>query len=125
VSGHVLIGIDLVEVGRFRDLNPAIRERFYARVFTPEERDHIGGSLQRAAGLFAAKEAAVKALGCGIGPVSWQEVRVRHNPQGLPYLGLSGAADRIARNKGIASWSLSITHTRDLAAAVAVALAKE
>ena len=121
MSARVLTGIDLVEVSRFRDLNPSIRDRFYARVFSPEERDHICASLQRAAGLFAAKEAAVKALGCGIGPVSWQEVRVRHNPQGLPYLDLVGAAHKLARKLGIASWSLSITHTRDLAAAVAVA----
>jgi holo-[acyl-carrier protein] synthase len=122
VSAHVLTGVDLVEVDRFRDLNPAIRKRFYERVFTPEERNHIGASLQRAAGLFAAKEAAVKALGCGIGPVSWQEVRVRHNPQGLPYLEMAGAADRLVHKMEISSWSLSITHTRDLAAAVAVAL---
>jgi len=70
MSARVLSGIDLVEIARFRALNPAIRARFYQRVFTQEERTYAGASLQRAAGLFAAKEAAVKALGCGIGPVS-------------------------------------------------------
>ncbi len=122
MSARVLSGIDLVEIARFRALNPAIRARFYQRVFTQEERTYAGASLQRAAGLFAAKEAAVKALGCGIGPVSWQEVRVRHDPGGLPSLDLQGAAAALAHKAGITSWSLSITHTKELAAAVAVAL---
>ena len=94
-------------------------------MFTPEERVHIGQSLQRAAGIFAAKEAAVKALGCGIGPVSWQEVRVRHNTDGLPLLELQGAAAAMADRLGIRSWSLSITHTHELAAAVTIGLSDD
>ena len=79
MSERITSGIDLVEIERFRQLKPEILERFYKRVFTPGEIEHIGGSFERAAGLFAAKEAIVKALGCGIGPVSWQEVEILHN----------------------------------------------
>jgi len=122
MSTRALCGIDLIEINRFRDLNPAIRTRFYQRVFTLDERTYIGASLQRAAGLFAAKEAAVKALGCGISPISWHEVEVQHDPQGLPTLNLVGTAAEMARQAGVKDWSLSITHTRNLAAAVAVAL---
>lgn len=119
---HVLSGIDLVEIERFQQLDPAVRRRFFERVFNTDERTYIADSLQRAAGLFAAKEAAVKALGCGVGPVSWQEVGVQYSPQGQPELALSGAAAELSRQMGICSWSLSITHTRQHAAAVAVAL---
>ena len=122
MSARVLSGLDLVEIERFRQLNAAIRVRFYERVFSAGERAHIGDSFQRAAGLFAAKEAAVKALGCGIGPVSWQEIGVHYSLDGQPELELSGAAAELARQAGISSWSLSITHTRQVAAAVAVAL---
>jgi len=70
----IFSGIDLVEIGRFSRLDPAIRKRFYARVFTPEELGYIGELFNKAAGIFAAKEAVAKALGCGIGPISWQEI---------------------------------------------------
>jgi len=56
-------GIDLVEISRFRELSPAIRDRFFLRVFTQQERENIRGSFERAAGIFAAKEALAKALG--------------------------------------------------------------
>lgn len=115
-------GIDLVEIERLRALRPEIRERFFTRVFTPAERAHIGGSLERAAGVFAAKEALVKALGCGIGPVSWQEVGIGHDAQGKPAALLTGKAKQAERELGIAEWSLSISHTHSSAAAVALAL---
>jgi len=70
----IFSGIDLVEIGRFSQLDPAIRKRFYARVFTPEELGYIGELFNKAAGIFAAKEAVAKALGCGIGPISWQDI---------------------------------------------------
>ena len=114
-------GIDLVEVARFRDLNPGILERFYARVFTPQERAYIGESFERAAGIFAAKEALVKALGCGIGPVRWQEVAIHYDAQGKPAPVLTGNAKAVADALGIAGWSVSISHTKSSAAAMAVA----
>lgn len=122
MSTHVLSGIDLVEVERFQQLDEAIRVRFFERVFTHDERNHIGNSLQRAAGLFAAKEAAVKMLGCGIGPVGWQDVSVNINADGKPELVFKAYAAELVRQLGLASWSLSITHTKGHAAAVVVAL---
>jgi len=123
VTLRLLNGIDLVRVGRFRELDAAIRARFYQRVFTEEERAYIGDSFEKAAGIFAAKEAAVKALGCGIGIVTWQDVRVRHDGEGKPALELVGEAQETARALGVLDFSLSISHTREFAAASAVALA--
>ena len=115
-------GIDLVEVERFRQLKPEILKRFYDRVFTPAERQHIGNSFERAAGIFAAKEAMVKALGCGIGPVGWQEVEIEHESEGNPVARLYGRAATLAQRKGINEISISISHTREHATAVAVAM---
>jgi phosphopantetheine--protein transferase-like protein len=125
MNARIASGIDLVEIDRFRQLKPAILERFNKRVFTPAEIEHIGGSFERAAGLFAAKEAIVKALGCGIGPVSWQEVEIRHNEQGNPLVQLHGAAVKAANEMGNMQWSLSISHTRQHATAIAIALLEE
>ena len=114
-------GIDLVDIGRFRELDPKILERFFTRVFTQNERAYIGGSFERAAGVFAAKEALVKALGCGIGLVSWQEVAICYDTQGKPLPELTGNAKAAEQALGICVWSLSISHTKSSAVAVAVA----
>jgi holo-[acyl-carrier protein] synthase len=118
-------GIDLVEIERFRQLKPEILTRFYERVFTPRELSHIGSSFERAAGLFAAKEAIVKALGCGIGPVGWQEVEIQHQSEGNPVAYLYGQAASLAKEKGIHEISLSISHTREYATAIAMAIMED
>jgi holo-[acyl-carrier protein] synthase len=114
-------GIDLVKVERFRELNPQILERFFVRVFTRDERGYIAGSFERAAGIFAAKEAMVKALGCGIGVVSWQEVAIRYEDTGRPLPELTGKAKAAEKALGIVEWSVSISHTRNSAVSMAVA----
>jgi holo-[acyl-carrier protein] synthase len=122
---RITSGLDLVEIARFRELNPAIRERFYQRVFTPAEIDYIGKRFEAAAGIFSAKEAVVKALGCGIGPVSWQEVEILHSAEGAPQVQLHGQALQLANQIGMLQCSLSLSHTREYASAVAVALLEE
>lgn len=114
-------GIDLVEISRLEELNPAIRSRFYRRIFTPRELAEAGGRLASLAGLFAAKEAVAKALGTGFGPVSWQEVEIQHGENGQPLLELHGAAASTAAELCLSQWSVSISHTRSYAVAVAVA----
>jgi holo-[acyl-carrier protein] synthase len=117
----LLTGIDLVEVGRFRELNPLILERFFRRVYTEDERHSIGSSFESAAGIFAAKEAVVKALGCGIGSVSWQEIAICYDKRGKPFPELSGEAKAAEQVLGISGWSLSISHTKANAVAIAIA----
>lgn len=120
-------GVDLVEIDRLEQLNPAIRERFLQRVFTPGELNTHSGRGEETAwgsltGRFAAKEAVVKALGSGIGPVRWQEIEILTGPQGEPMLELHGEARRIADQLGLETWSISISHSRTHAVAVAVAV---
>lgn len=115
-------GVDIVEIQRLEQVNPAIRERFIRRVFTPLEIELARGSYASLAGRFAAKEAVSKALGTGIGPVSWQEIEIRRDSSGAPVLYLHGRASEIAHLLGLTLWSVSISHGRTHAVAMAVAL---
>jgi holo-[acyl-carrier protein] synthase len=115
-------GIDLVEVERLERLDAAVRERFLQRVFTPLELDETQRDWVSLAGRFAAKEAVAKALGCGIGPVAWQEIEIFRGSNGEPLLRLHGKAAERAAALGLQQWSLSISHTRTLAIAMAVAV---
>ena len=121
----IFSGIDLIEIDRFINLNPSILTKFYARVFSPEELEYIGNSYNRAAGIFAAKEAVAKALGCGIGPISWHDIHVSHTPEKQPIVLLTNRAQDKAVELNIIQWSISITHTKNIAAAVAVAVSKD
>lgn len=115
-------GVDIVEIQRLEQVNPAIRERFIRRVFTPLEIELARGSYASLAGRFAAKEAVSKALGTGIGPVSWQDIEIRRDASGAPVLHLHGRAAEVARLLGLTTWSVSISHGRTHAVAMAVAL---
>jgi len=121
VKPIIYSGLDLVEIDRFSRLDTAIRKRFYTRVFTPEELGYIGKFINKAAGIFAAKEAVAKALGCGIGPISWQDINISHTSENQPIVTLLSRAQEKAKMLHIEQWSISITHTKKTAAAIAIA----
>ena len=114
-----MIGVDVAEVGRFgKDTLP----QFCLRVFTDAEREYLSSrkyALTSVAGLFAAKEAVLKALGTGIGNgVALKDVEILHTEKGQPYAVLHRQAERIFSELG-KRLSVSISHTSDLAVAVA------
>jgi holo-[acyl-carrier protein] synthase len=121
---RVRSGLDMVEIQRLDEISEGIRERFLTRVFTSAERA-ASTSTASLAGRFAAKEAVAKVLGCGIGFVHWQDIEILSSKSGEPFLKLHGKAIEAANQLGIIDWSISITHTRSLAAAVAVALCSD
>jgi len=118
----VLIGIDLAEVGRVAEVLGRHGERFLARVFLPGEihrgRRHPRAFAEHVAGRFAAKEAAMKALGTGLRGVSFKEISIERQPAGKPVLTFHGRALERARRLGVLSAEVSITHTATTAAAV-------
>ena len=118
----IATGVDLVEIERFAYLNPKIKERFLRRVYTKNELKESNQTDQHLAGLFAAKEAAAKALGCGIGQVSWQDMEILNDSEGKPVLQLFGPALSAAQKSGWLAWSVSISHTRLYALASVTAL---
>lgn len=112
IAGH---GVDLCEVARIRDALERNGEAFARRVFTEAERAYAESSanrMERYAARFAAKEAAMKALGTGwASGVRWHDFEVQNEPSGKPVLLLHGEAAAIAESRGIARIHLSLTHT--------------
>ncbi len=115
-------GVDTIEISRLEKIRPAIRERFIARVFTSQEATQARDRNEVLSGLFAAKEAVSKALGTGIGRVGWQEIEILHLSTGQPILHLHGQAQMVAKELGLREWSISISHDRTKAIAIAIAI---
>jgi holo-[acyl-carrier protein] synthase len=117
------VGVDVVDIDRFRRVL-ARRPSMYSRLFTAGELDYARTAqddIPRLAARFAAKEAVMKALGVGLGAFSFREVEVRREASGAPTLVITGGAERLAVERGVARWHLSLSHTDHLATAVAVA----
>ncbi|MFN2470214.1 MAG: holo-ACP synthase [Gaiellaceae bacterium] len=116
------VGVDLIEIARIR--RALERPGFRERCFTEEERrycDSRPNPAQHYAARFAGKEAVGKALGFGVARAwAWREVEIAGRPK--PGVGLSGRARAWADARGCGAIDLSMTHSRELAAAVAVAL---
>jgi len=117
-------GIDIAEVPRIRQAIDKYGDRFLHRVFTDAEIRYCQSKAnfdERYAGRFAAKEAAMKALGTGWNyGVRWRDIEVVR-PQGKrPSIVFHGKAAEVARSLGAAHASLSITHTGDQAMALVI-----
>ena len=114
-------GVDIIEIPRIQAALERHGERFQARIFTLAEIAECRSRAEALAVRFAAKEAASKALGTGIGPISWLDVETLHKRSGEPYLVLHGRAMMIAEYLGLKTWAVSLSHSRDNAIAVVVA----
>jgi holo-[acyl-carrier protein] synthase len=109
------LGVDIAEVDRIQSVIESSGERFLRRIYTPAERaycEQFKNKYERFAGRFAAKEAAMKALGTGWRRgVRWVDFEVVREAGGRPTISLGGAAKEIAAQLGVRRISLSITHT--------------
>lgn len=114
-------GIDMVENKRVKAGIERFGERYLNRFFTPDERRDCADQPHRLAARLAAKEAVSKALGTGIGDISWREIEILRDERGRPILRLHGAAAAVSAVLGLREWDISLTHTQEHAAAVAVA----
>src|SRR5512136_1294774 len=93
-------GVDLIEIARIEEVISRHGRHYLERIYTPAELEQCGRRTESLAGRFAAKEAAVKALGCGIGDVSWKEVEILGDEQNAPILTFHGAAQQKAQELG-------------------------
>jgi len=114
-------GIDIAEVPRIRDSIARFGERFLHRVFTDGEIrycDSKANRVERYAARFAAKEAAMKALGTGWNRgVRWRDIEVVRQPGGRPTIAFRGKAAEFAAQLGAKNVSLSLSHTQEQAIA--------
>lgn len=115
-------GVDIIEVGRIDGAILRHGDRFFQRFYTLRELIEAEGRTPALAARFAAKEAAAKALGCGIGAVSWKEIEIVRDEQRGPQIVLHGAARALARELGLSDWSVSLSHTHEHAMAMVVAI---
>lgn len=119
---NLLHGIDIVETARIERMIADHGERFLDRVFTESERADCarspGREGERYAARFAAKEAALKALGTGWrSGIAWTDVETRLEPSGAPVLRLHGMAAQHAQEQGVVGWALSLSHAGGMAVA--------
>ncbi len=118
------IGVDLVEITRFRKVIERLKDRFIGRIFAPgeqqfcmEHRDPVPHFAAR----FAAKEALFKALGTGWAKgVTWLDVEVQRERQDAPKIILHGEAQRLCAAMGVQKIHLSLTHSESRAIAMVV-----
>jgi len=114
-------GIDIAEVDRIAASIGRFGRRFLERVFTPEEIRYCeskANKAERYAGRFAAKEAAMKAIGTGWNRgVGWHDVEVTRVPGGRPTMAFHGKAAEFFRKLRAVRAHLSITHTKETAMA--------
>ena len=111
------LGVDLCDVERVRRaLEGPSGARFRDRVFTPAEQEYCEarkrGRFASYAARFAAKEAAMKALGTGWGwGVAWRDFEVLPAEDGPPCLVLHGEAAKLAARRGLVRWLVALSHT--------------
>ena len=118
------IGVDLVECERIQHSLDRFGDRFLRRVFTDGEIEYSTSMkfpARHLAARFAAKEAVSKAFGTGIGKtMGWRDIDVRKKESGEPYLVLSGGAEDLAKERGVAKASITLSHTDHHAMAMIV-----
>ena len=113
-------GVDIIEIDRIRKAFERWGQRFLNRIYTEGEIAYCRGRPPNLAARFAAKEAAMKALGTGLRGVGWKDVEVVRAPSGAPSIVLHGRALLRAENLGVTELALSITHSKDYAVAFVV-----
>jgi holo-[acyl-carrier protein] synthase len=120
----VKVGLDVIEIER---VQRALERypRFRERCFTEAEREYCDSRpnpAQSYAGRFAGKEAVGKALGIGV-HFTWKEIEIVGRPK--PGVRLSGRTRAWAERVRAGAIDLSMTHSRELAAAICVVQERE
>jgi holo-[acyl-carrier protein] synthase len=109
------IGVDVCEIRRFAEALER-QPRMVQRLFTPREAEHSIASL---AARFAAKEALAKALGAPAG-MSWHDAEVQSDGAGRPFFVMIGTVADRARELGVSTVHLSLSHDAGVASAMVV-----
>ena len=120
------IGMDLVEIDRIEDSMKKFGDRFLQRIFHPSEVAYAQTQARPATHLaarFAAKEAASKAFGTGIGKrLPWLGMEIGRHSSGEPFLRFHAAGAELAKARGVARALVTLTHTRTHSAATVALL---
>lgn len=108
-------GVDIVKVSRIKDSYEKYGEKFLDRIYTEYEKEYIFKKkyfYETMAGLYAGKEAVAKAIGTGIGQITFKDIEIKHDEKGKPFVNIS---DEIKERFNIKYLTLSISHEREYA----------
>jgi len=123
-AGVMTTGVDLVDCARIARMLDE-DATFLDLAFTPAEQDDAAADPARLGARWAAKEAAMKALGRGIGSIALLDIEVRRDGDGAPSLELTGAAKDRAEELGITDWSVALSHEGGFAVAFVIMMKGE
>lgn len=122
--GEIIIGcgVDIIEIERIE--RALKRSRFKTKIYTKMEQQLLeNNEVKSWAARFAAKEAVMKALGCGWrGGVKFSDIEVSQNHLGKPMIELSGVTKSIAEQQNVTKIHISLSHDRSVAIAYAIAV---
>lgn len=122
----VKIGTDICQLNRYEDAYKRFGDKLLKRVLTENELKYVTSNkrnlISRLAGRFASKEATTKVLGTGLRGVYFKEIEVLREPSGAPKLVLHGRAKKIAENKKLVNFEVSISHEKKYAIAIVLAV---
>ena len=125
----VKIGTDICQISRYKAAYEKYGIRFLKRVLTDNELTYVTSNernlVSRLAGRFAAKEATSKVLGTGLRGVYFKEIEILREPSGAPKLVLHSREKKRAEDKKLCNFEVSISHERDYAIAVVLAVCSE
>lgn len=121
----VRTGIDIVEIDRIRNAAEKTGDAFIRRVYTEKEIQYCesrkNANMSSYAARFSAKEAVSKALGTGIAlGIAFLDIEIVNDAYGKPMVFLHGEAEKRYRSIGGKALDISLTHSRDYAAAYVV-----
>ena len=116
----ICVGVDIIEIDRISATLARFGDRFLQRIYTEAEAAYCRGRAPQLAARFAAKEAAMKALGTGRRGVGWRDVEVTRKRSGEPEIALHGRAAARAEALGIDRLAVSLSHSRQYAVASVV-----
>ncbi|RMF97523.1 MAG: holo-[acyl-carrier-protein] synthase [Candidatus Schekmanbacteria bacterium] len=117
------IGIDHIDIAKFKSVLEKRRERFIKRIFTEKERELAGQKnfLMTLAGRYVSKEAVFKALSPAKNSgISWKDIEVLNEESGTPIVTLYGKALELFNEKNMKKIFISISHTNTCAFAMVV-----
>ncbi len=124
----IYVGTDITEVGRIKEMAET-HPQFVPAVFTEGEIAYCRqkrNSPEHFAARFAAKESVMKAVGKGwLQGLEWTDIEVVHLPGGAPAIKPHDTLEKAMREKGIASFAVSLSHSRQYAVATVIATSKK
>lgn len=117
-------GIDIIEISRVKNIIEKWGNGFLEKIYSQDEimycENKKSNKFQSYAGIFAAKEACVKALGTGFRKIGWKEIKIKNDLLGKPLICLSSQLRARLEKIKVGNIHLSISHTKSLAVAQVV-----